>query len=221
MGTRSTRISSWNARPFACESLTKLVFPHFGHSRRSVQWSRPVIRQICAYGASNQAEFDCLNRTPAPRTGFFVCPKKLTGPEADASLAAPQKHRGGRCQASARSPRSMRVATPSPRWRSAYRFGAPRSDLAGRALGRVIAPRLPDKHVDIEIYITLAPRSKWLTSDCHRGKNDLRQRQEHACEQGKIRGAYCRPSRTNRRLFLDRYQSRCEGATQTRDANRR
>jgi hypothetical protein len=91
----------------------------------------------------------------------------------------------------------MRVATPSPRWRSAYRFGAPRSDLAGRALGRVIAPRLPDKHVDIEIYITLAgplahrrfaPRSKWLTSDlaivekmiCGKGRSTPASKEKYA-----------------------------------------
>jgi hypothetical protein len=95
----------------------------------------------------------------------------------------------------------------------------------------VIAPRLPDKHVDIEIYITLAgplahrrfaPRSKWLTSDlaivekmiCGKGRSTPASKEKYAA-------TYCRPSRTNRQLFLDRYQSRGEGAAQTRDANRR
>src|SRR3979411_659027 len=43
------------------------VFLHFGHSRLSVQWSRPVILQICAYGTPDQAGFVRLNqRSPLP-----------------------------------------------------------------------------------------------------------------------------------------------------------
>jgi hypothetical protein len=98
------------------------------------------------------------------------------------------------------------------------------------SFGRVITPQLPDKHVDIEIYITLAgpfahrrfaARSNWLTGDFAMVEKMISGSKGTAAAKEKHLAFLVDQAEQVRRLFLARHQGRGEGTAQTRDADRR
>jgi hypothetical protein len=87
------------------------VFLHFGHSKLSAQWSRPVISRICAYGRLDQAGLVPAAARPAKAPAAFAaswrCPNSVLKQSAPAAVLYGREHARMRNLPCARNARNL------------------------------------------------------------------------------------------------------------------